>query len=244
MKIIPNIIAIGLVVSLVFGAQAGGSSASPTLSILKSVPLAELPSKAAELVAAAKVKDQAKTTVDVVKAAIGLNPAAAAAIVGAIAASTPSVAAIAAATAARLLPEQAALLAQIAATAAPKMAGKIVEAVCKVAPKAYLAIAEAVAAVVPGATREILAGVAAALPALRSAINNVLANYKDKTAIPSVSQLLKEVANLTLDATQGSGLISQIAHTNSQSGPYVLRIESPITGGIPEVTGPLNYSKP
>ena len=243
MNIISRFLAVGLVVSLVFCAQADSPPASPTLSILKSVPLAELPSKAAELVAAAKVKDQAKITADVVKAAIGLNPAAAAAIVGAIAARTPAVAAIAAATAARLLPKQAAALAQIAATAAPKLAGKIVEAVCKAVPRDFLAIAEAVAAVVPGAAREILLGVAAALPALRNAITDILAHYKDKT-LPSVSQLLREAASNTLQATQGSGLISQIAHTNSQSGPYVLRIESPITGGTPEVTGPLNYSKP
>ena len=80
MKKISCFLAVGLLVSLGVCAPASETPASPTLSILKSVPLAELPGKAAALVAAANAKVQAQTTVDVVKAAVGLNPAAAPAI--------------------------------------------------------------------------------------------------------------------------------------------------------------------
>lgn len=246
MKTTSYFLAVGLTVSLGFCALAGETLTSPTLSILKSVPLAELPGKAAAIVATANAKVQVQTTVDVVKAAVGLNPAAAPAIVGSIAASTPSVAAIAAATAASVLPQQAALLAQTAAAAAPKMAGQIVEAVCKVAPKSYKAIAEAVAEVAPDAAREILAGIAAALPNLKEAITNALAIYK--TSVPSVSLVLAQTASTSLEATLASGSPIAVAPRISQDPPYIPRSGSPVNltpgGNGTPVTGPRNYSAP
>ncbi len=246
MKKIFYFLAVGLLISLGFCAQASDTPVSSSLSLLKSVPLAELPGKAAALVAAANTNVQAQTTVDVVKAAVGLNPAAAPAIVGSIAAGTPSVAAIAAATAASVLPQQAALIAQTAAAAAPKMAGKIVEAVCKVVPTAYKAIAEAVAEVVPDAAREILAGVAAALPNLKDAITEALTIYK--TAVPSVSLVLAQATSSSLEATLASGLPVTAAPRITQSGPYQPRADSPVNltpgGNGTPVTGPRNYSDP
>ncbi|MES1180527.1 MAG: hypothetical protein ABUL66_01550, partial [Verrucomicrobiota bacterium] len=109
-------------------------TASPVLGVLSSATAVEMPGKAAELVKAADAKTIQQTTIDVVKAAIGLNPAAAAIIVGAIAKSSPEMAATAAATAISLLPKQAVALARAAAAAAPEQAGKIVEAVCRVVP--------------------------------------------------------------------------------------------------------------
>jgi hypothetical protein len=192
---------IAILLAASFSGAASEMVASPSLSILKSVPLAELPAKAADLVAAANPKTQTQTTIDVVKSAIGLNPAAVTAIVGSIAITTPQMAAVAAATAAGLLPKQVAEIAQAAAAAAPKQAGKIVEAVCRVAPESYHAIALAVAEVAPKSAREILAGVAAALPQLKDAITSALAEFKDTAA--SVKLILAQVdkASLTLAAT-------------------------------------------
>jgi len=193
---------IGALLAPAFSGRAANPAASPSLSILKSVPLAELPGKAAALVATADAKSQVQTAMDVIKSAIGLNPAAAPAIVGSVAARTPEIAAVAAATAASLLPRQAAALAQVAAAAAPKFAGKIVEAVCAVAPDSYKAIAQAVADAVPSAAREILAGVASAIPSLKDAINKALALYKT----PSVNLVLSQIAGTTILAASSPGL--------------------------------------
>ena len=160
-------LAVGALLLSGLSSHAANPAPSPSLSILKSVPQAELPGKAATLVAAADSKSQVPTAVDVIKSGIGINPAAACAIVGAISARTPEAAAVAAATAASLLPKQAPALAKTAAAAAPKFAGKIVEAVCAVAPNAYKEIAQAVADAVPSAAREILAGSPPPFPASR-----------------------------------------------------------------------------
>jgi len=190
-------------------ANAAETPVSASLSILKSVPSAELPGRAAALVAAADVKSQIQTTVDVVKAAIGLNPAAASAIVGSIASSTPDMAAVAAATAAGLLPKQAEAFAQVAAAAAPKQAGKIVEAVARVVPLDYQSVAQAVAEAVPGAAKEILAGIAAALPSLKDTINTMLASYKDTA--PSVNRVLAQLPKFV--TTTSSDGITVVANT-------------------------------
>ena len=97
--------------------------ANPFFGTLSTVGPAELPAKAAELVSQADSKNRLETTANVVKAAVGLNPAAAAAIVGTISQSTPEVASIAAATAVALVPEQAIAIARAAAAAAPSQAG-------------------------------------------------------------------------------------------------------------------------
>jgi len=166
--------------------------ASPVLSVLSTTASAELPAKAAELVAAADAKQLKQTTIEVVKAAVGLNPAAAPAIVGSIAQSTPAMAATAAATAVVLVPNQLVAIARAAAAAAPAKAGSIVEAICRVMPVNYQKTADAVAEVVPGAAKEILTGIVAAIPELKDSINQTLASYNGQ--IPSVSAVMTQVA--------------------------------------------------
>src|ERR1035441_5451693 len=73
---------------------------NPFNQILTAVPAGELPAKAADLVVQAKARDRKATTINVVKAALSINPAAAPAIVGAIARAVPVMAAVAAGTAA------------------------------------------------------------------------------------------------------------------------------------------------
>jgi hypothetical protein len=185
--------AAALALSAVFNIRAA-QPASPVLAQLSTATALEMPAKAAELVSQSDAKNLKQTTIDVVKAAVGLNPAAVAEIVGAIAQSSPQMAATAAATAVKLLPKQAVSIARAAAAAAPDQAGKIVQAVCRITPDAYQEIADAVAEVAPGAGKAILSGIASAIPSLKDSITTVLAGYNG--AIPSVSAALDQVSQI------------------------------------------------
>ena len=242
-----RVLGIAVLLAVNFSAGAVEAVASPSLSILKSVPLAELPGKAAALVAEAEAKTQTQTTVDVVRSAVGLNPAAAAAIVGSIAAGTPEMAAAAAATAASLLPKQAAALAQAAAAAAPQQAGKIVEAVCLVARDTYRDIALAVAEIVPNEARAILAGVAVALPDLNNSITNALAAYPG--ANPSVKLILSQIdkSGIALLAAGTPASISPNVHPVPGPGfvpppPVPVILDPGQNGQVP--TSGRNYANP
>jgi hypothetical protein len=182
---------------------AGGSSFgkdAPKVNafneVLAAVPSAELPAKAAGLVSHARARDWHTTTVSVVNSAVGINPVAAPAIVGAIARAVPNMASVAAGAAAELQPKQAAAIAKAAAAAAPSKAGKIVTAVCRAVPNEYRNIAAAVAQVVPGAEREIVRAVAAALPGLKPAIDTSLAGYGG--SVVSVTDTLDRATKASL----------------------------------------------
>src|SRR5664280_1478001 len=156
------------------------NGATPFFASLSAATAAELPAKAAGLVSQANAKNLKQTTIDVVKAAVGLNPAAA-----------PAIAATAVAAAVSVVPDQVVAIARAAAAAAPAKAGQIVGAVCRELPASYQAVAEAVAEVVPGASREILTAISAAIPTLKDSLNKVLASYNGN--IPSVSSVLAQV---------------------------------------------------
>src|ERR1017187_1747778 len=87
-----------LIASVSFAKDA--PKANPFTEILASAPSAEMPAKAGEAVQHAKTRERTDATADVVKAALGINPAAAPAVVAAIASATPSMASIAAGVAA------------------------------------------------------------------------------------------------------------------------------------------------
>jgi hypothetical protein len=163
-----------------------------SMSKLSTATAAELPAQAAELVKQAPAKNLTQTTIAVVKASVGLNPAAAPAIVGSIAHISPDMAGTAAATAVALVPDQAVAIAKAAAAAAPTQVGAIVEAICKVLPQGYKVVALAVAEVVPGADKEILRGIALAIPELNTAINQTLASGNGK--IDSLNVVLAQIA--------------------------------------------------
>jgi hypothetical protein len=196
-------VALTMAVKVSAGENAG---TAPAVGILSTVATAELPAKAAELIAQADAKSLKITTISVVKAAVGLNPAAAPAIVGSIAQTTPEMAGIAAATATALVPSEALAIARSAAAAAPSKAGAIVEAMCRVLPADYQKIAVAVSEVVPGSAKDILTGIVAAIPELKTAINQTLAGYNG--TIPSVSAVLTQVGNTAAMAaiSPGNGL--------------------------------------
>lgn len=208
------------------------TSASPSLGVLTTVTSAELPAKAGELVSQADAKTLKQTTIDVVKAAVGLNPAAAPAIVGSIAQVSPTMTATAAATAVALVPNQAVVIARAAASAAPAKAGAIVEAICRVLPADYQKVAVAVAEVIPGAGEQILAGVTAAIPELKMAVSQTLASYDSK--IPSVAIVLTQVAqieNSTLAATP-------MGSPDMPRGPSAVPPQVPISGTLPPPLNP------
>ncbi len=214
----------GLAAAIVTGASAADKpQVNPALGVLSTTASAELSAKAAELVTKADAKSLKQTTIDVVKAGVGLNPAAAPAIVGSIAQATPAMAPTAAAIAVELVPNQVSLIAKAAAAAAPTKAGAIVEAMCRAMPADYQIIANAVAEVVPGAGREILAGIAAAVPELKNAINQVLASYQGN--VPSVSAALAQVSQ--------SAAAAAVASVSAGTSPVLPR--GP-TVGAPPVT--------
>ena len=226
--------------------RAGDTSPSnPFLGTLSTVSLAGMPAKAAELVSQADSKNRLETTINVVKAAVGLNPPAAAAIVGTIAQSTPKMASLAAATAVMLVPNQAIAIARAAAAAAPSEAGKIVEAVCRVVPNAYKAVANAVAGVAPDAGKAILAGISAAIPELRESISKVLASYNGGNS--SVSDVLNQVSPTTTTPYTSDTPAAPIS-APSFGPPYVATPPNPVNlypgngGAVPP--GGRNYAQP
>lgn len=231
-------------------ATAGDSSASSNLAVLNAATPAELPAKASAIISQASDKNRQQTTIDVVRAAVGLNPAAAQAIVGAIAQSVPEMASVAAATAVSLVPDQAAGIARAAAAAAPAQAGQIVQAICRVLPTEYKSVAEAVAEVVPGAGKEILAGVSTAIPALQVSINKAIASYNGN--VPSVSSVLDQVKSsaqfaMTTDLTPVAFDAPTLAAPTYGSGymppPATHTNLNPTTGGnVP--SGGRHYSSP
>ena len=234
--------------------------ANPALSVLSTAASADQPARAADLVAHADAKLLKQTTIDVVKAAVGLNPAAAPSIVSSIANASPEMAATASATAVAMVPNQAVAIAKAAAAAAPEKAGAIVEAICRVVPSNYQKVANAVAEVVPGAGKEILAGIAAAIPELKNAINQTLAAYNG--AIPSVSTVLTHVAQTaksTEIAALSAGTPTSPLGGSSPGTPVILPqgpsfvppqvpiVTSPVinpTNGTPAPPGGHNYSSP
>jgi hypothetical protein len=194
--------------------------------VLAAVPAAELPAKAADVILHARSRERQATTVNVVKSAVGINPAAAPAIVGAISRAVPDMASVAASTAAGLQPKQAAAVAKAAAAAAPAKADKIVTAVCRAVPNEYRNIAAAVAQVVPGAGKEIVNAVAAALPGLKPAIDSTLAAYGGN--VVSVADTLDRATKVSLGSLTS---VSVVPTVPSMSG-------NPSAQGVSMARGP------
>ncbi len=213
-----------------------GPKPNPFIETLSSVPAAELPARAAQLVKESKARAREATTINVVKAALGINPAAAPALVGAIARAVPEMAPVAARTAAAEQPKQASAIAKAAAAAAPSQAGKIVAAVCRAVPKEYRSIAIAASEAVPDAGREILNAVASALPDLKLSIEKTLANYGGN--VPFVGNALDQATKLSQNESRPPTI----------GPPYIplsgtpANIDPSTSGEVPP--GGRNYARP
>jgi hypothetical protein len=224
---------------------------NPFTKSLRAVPAAELPAKAADLVLQAKPSVQEPTTVDVVKSAVGINPAAAPAIVGAIARTVPEMAAVAAGAAAAEQPKQASAIAKAAAAAAPAQAAAIVTAVCRAVPKDYVKIATAVSQAAPGADREIVKAVTTVLPELKPSVEKVLAGYGG--SMVSVNATLTQASQVASTTTAGDQVTTTpvrplYARGPAVGPPYIPRSTTPtnVTSGTAgEVpAGGRNYATP
>ena len=130
---------------------------------LRSVPAAELPARAAQLVKEAKEAEQEFTTIAVVKASVKLKPASTLIVVGVICKTSPKVAPMAAATAAKLQPQWATAITKCAVAAAPSQAGKIVAAVCKEVPSESSNVVAVAVRIAPSSSHDILEAVWLAL---------------------------------------------------------------------------------
>jgi hypothetical protein len=175
------------------------STPAPFQKTLSGVPAAEMPAKAADLVKQTKAREWGTRTVDVVKSALAINPAAAPAVVAAIAKAVPEMASIAAGTAATEQPKQAAAITKAAVAAAPSKAGKVVTAVCRAVPSEYRTVALAASEAAPTAAKEILNAVGTAIPSLRSGIDKTLASHQG--TIPPVGPSLDQALTTTVAST-------------------------------------------
>ena len=211
---------------------------------LARVPAAERPAKAAEIVKLATTRDRTAITIEVVRDALAPNPAAASAVVGAIAKAVPEMAPVAAGAAAQLQPGLVAEIAKTAVAAAPDQVEKIVTAVCRVVPKDYRSIALAAADVLPGSVKEILRGVVAAVPDLKPIIENALSIYQGNP--PSVTVVLDTTGR---QANESSGaILGPVVRGPTLAPPYIppsqtsTNVTPSTSGTVPR--GGRNYSAP
>ena len=180
-----------VILGLAFIGFAGDvPSVNELTEILSRGPWAELPMRAVAAVRHAKATERKETTIAVVKAVLGLNPASATAIVGAIARAIPAMTAVAAETAAAEQPKQAPEIALAAAAADHSAAAAIVAGMCRAVPAQYESIAVAVDTAVPGSGKEILDAVGTAEPDLKLPISQVVAQYTGY--MPSVGMILAQ----------------------------------------------------
>lgn len=214
--------------------QADAVENSQVCAILAATPGAELPGKAAELVIASTTNNVRQTTIDVVKAAVGLNPLVAPMVVGSVAQASPTMAPQAAVTAAALLPGQAARITRSAALGATNQVEAIVQAVCAACPGDYAAVAEAAARVAPGQSKNILRAVVAAIPDLGPSVDSALSG----ATLPSVPVVLAKV-NSTQKVSVGGG------HAKIAFGPPIVILDPPSNPPVnPSSGSPVNYSTP
>ncbi|HEX3988333.1 MAG TPA: hypothetical protein VHZ30_02805 [Verrucomicrobiae bacterium] len=225
----------GLAVSAFAGDVPSVNQLTETLS---SGPWAELPVRVVSVVRHAKAKDRKETTIAAIKAALGLNPAAASAIVGSVARSVPDMAAVAAEAAAGEQNKQAPEIALAAAAANHAAVADIVAGVCHAVPKQYESIAVAASMAAPDSGKEILLAVGKAEPDMKSPIDQVMADYNGY--VPSVAFVLDR-------AKPGGATIAPLAnnHTNRPTNPGYTRYNKyPIPVGGFQGQPPQDYATP
>ena len=145
-----------------------GSTVSDTkataVKALKNVSVAELPAKAAQLVASATSSDREAVAIAVVRTVGARNPFALVSVVASISKTSPELASVVAGTAAAIAPKQAQEIALAAAKAAPSASDKIAAAVATSVPGSAVSVAESLARFQPQAAARIFAAVSAAVP--------------------------------------------------------------------------------
>ena len=227
-----NICKIGLAIVLTgtFGIAYADQKTDTLRTSLNKVATAEVPAKAAELVAQAKASDRDAVAVEVVKLVAKAHPTMTIATVGLISAKCPECASAAAATAAKLQPKQATLIAKAAAGSAPAQAGAIVQAVGKVVSNRS-EVALAVSEAAPNATLEILDALKDLVPSLKARIEAAVASFNG--SVPSVAAVYYRVNTGTSAALAGNSTTATSSSGSglrgpSVSGPYIPLSTTPV----------------
>lgn len=215
------------------------SSSADLTKSLASSSITELPAKAAGLVANAAPAERNGVAMEVVRAAVQMNPASVVAIVSAVAHENPANASSAALAASTLQPNRIGLITKAAAAAAPAQTARIVAALIKQFPKEYGVISSAAVAGAPLASREVLTVVGANIPALRPSIQASLARSSDLSVLP-VQSILTESYNQAIAA----GAVISLQVGAAQVGASVGASPQPVayvpasSASLPTIAGP------
>jgi hypothetical protein len=244
----------GLTITLaMLATQALSAKDSPQLAGFKAslagVTAIELPAKAASLIAAVSDKEKESVTIAVVRAAVGLNPSATPAIVGAVAHEVPAMAPLAAVTAASLQRKQISLIARSAAAGAPAQAGKIVAALIKEFPSQYAIVAIAASKGAPSAAKEILEVVGSNVPALQAAIHKAIAGFNSVEGLLPVEAILSQGAQQTKLTGGATGFSGGIQGPPTVGAPFTPLPSTPIEINNSDTNpqqpgGRVNYASP
>lgn len=203
---------------------------------LASAKAPEVPREVARLISELKDGDREKLAVEIVRWAVELNPASAAAIVGSAARVAPELAPQMSAAAAALQPKLAAGIARAAAASAPAYAPEIAAAVAKERPALYASIAYEVAYAVPGKDQQIVNAVVTGFPNLRSfALTDTTSSNTRVTDLVAIAPSVESAASslgmkteqfLTADLTQAQ-----------QTKVSALKTSQSAVKGVPFVPG-------
>ena len=225
-----------LLVARCFHLEASEPSQMSSLrKALSAVPAPDRPVLVVKWIKEAPAERRELITINAVKQAVEINPAAAALLVGAIGRAVPEMVALAAATAAAKQAAQADAITRAGVAVVPAMAGRIVAAVCKAVPGQYRSVAIGASEAAPGAWNDILRSVSLSIPDLRQRLEKEVASYG--LMPPPVAVVLDRVG------------VPQI-HTGASTGPISSGLSSPgPMDASPNGTehgkhGGRNYAKP
>lgn len=191
-----------------------------------SVPVPEMPAKAAELVTKAEKKDRQATAVTAVRAVVLKHRAAGPLVISAISKAAPELAPAVAVAAAEVATEQAPLIARAAAVSAPSQATEVIAAVSDVVPAQAGTIEATVSPVVVNQTHSApTASISAAtVPPVSVA----------QTSVSPIANQVNQLTTPSIDATKPTLEASPVAHRRAASTP-------PATGGTVTISNrPIN----
>ena len=161
---------LAVLLAFLLSAHGGNADSSSPFIALSSVPVPEMPAKAADLVHAAAASDREQTAQAVLRAvSVIAKPGVLPYVVSAIGHGNPETAGTVVATAIELQPEAEDVLifAQAALFSAPSQVEQIVFSACKAAPRSCADIALVASRLLPSSNDLILAGLAGARPELK-----------------------------------------------------------------------------
>jgi hypothetical protein len=232
-KLISLVGGVALLAGITVSPAVYASESSDVNKALAGSTVLELPAKAADLVAQAPIADRQRVAVEVIKAAVGLNPSAAIAVVSTVVRENPATAPGVTLTAMTLQHERMNQIIKAAVAAAPSEASDIVAALLKGFPQDYGVIAVSAASGSPSSGREILAVVADYVPALQDSIQNAAAQFASTDGILPVQAILTQSYG---QAVNNGSVTTPQAH--SSPGPTLAVAPATVGKISPPTLGP------